>query len=47
MAALRARDAGLAAAGSVDHDSISAAEEMVAACASVGIGGCVGFEVRG
>lgn len=46
MAALRAREAGLEAAGSVDHDSIGAAEEMVEACAILGIGGCVGFEVR-
>jgi len=46
MAALLARDAGLGAAGSVDHDSIAAAEEMLAACAVLGIGGCVGFEVR-
>lgn len=45
-AALRARDAGLAAAGSVDHDSISAADEMLAACAILGIGGCSGFELR-
>jgi hypothetical protein len=46
MAALKARDAGLEAAGSVDHDSIAAAEEMLAACTVLGIGGCVGFEVR-
>jgi len=46
MAALLARDAGLAAAGSVDHDSIGAAHEMLAASAVLGIGGCVGFEVR-
>ncbi|MDR2740558.1 MAG: PHP domain-containing protein [Treponema sp.] len=46
MAALRSREAGLGAAGSVDHDSIAAAEEMVAACAVLGIGGCSGFEVR-
>ncbi|MFP3089453.1 PHP domain-containing protein [Treponema sp. TIM-1] len=46
MAAFKARDAGLEAAGSVDHDSIAAAEEMLAACAVLGIGGCVGFEVR-
>ena len=46
MAALRASDAGLGAAGSVDHDSIGAAQEMLAACAVLGIGGCVGFEVR-
>ena len=46
MAALLARNAGLGAAGSVDHDSIAAAEEMIAACAILGIGGCAGFEVR-
>ena len=46
MAALKSRDAGLAAAGSVDHDSVGAAEEMLAACSILGIGGCVGFEVR-
>ncbi|MDR2053327.1 MAG: PHP domain-containing protein [Treponema sp.] len=46
MAALKSRDAGLEAAGSVDHDSAGAAEEMLAACGILGIGGCVGFEVR-
>jgi len=46
MAALLARNAGLGAAGSVDHDSIAAAGEMLAACAILGIGGCSGFEVR-
>jgi hypothetical protein len=46
MAALLARDAGLAAAGSVDHDSIAAAHEMLEATAILGIGGCVGFELR-
>ena len=46
MAALRSRDAGLEAAGSVDHDSLGAAEEMRAAAAALGIGGCCGFEVR-
>ena len=46
MAALLARDAGLGAAGSVDHDSVGAAEEMLAACAILGIGGCAGFEIR-
>ena len=46
MAALLARDAGLGAAGSVDHDSVAAAEEMLTACAILGIGGCTGFEVR-
>jgi hypothetical protein len=46
MAALLAKEAGLAAAGSVDHDSIAAAREMLAAAAILGIGGCVGFELR-
>jgi hypothetical protein len=46
MAALQARNSGLSAAGSVDHDSIAGAEEMLAACAELGIGGCTGFEVR-
>jgi hypothetical protein len=46
MAALLARDSGLAAAGSVDHDSVGAAREMLAATAILGIGGCVGFELR-
>ncbi|MDR3284173.1 MAG: PHP domain-containing protein, partial [Treponema sp.] len=46
QAALRARQAGLEAAGSVDHDSIAASEEMIAACALLGIGGCSGFEAR-
>lgn len=46
MAALLARNAGLGAAGSVDHDSIAAAEEMLSACSILGIGGCVGFELR-
>jgi hypothetical protein len=46
MAALRSREAGLEAAGSVDHDSIAASEEMIEACAVLGIGGCSGFEVR-
>lgn len=46
MAALRGRNAGLGAAGSVDHDSIAAAEEMIAACGILGIGGCAGFELR-
>ncbi|MDR1411480.1 MAG: PHP domain-containing protein [Spirochaetaceae bacterium] len=46
MAALKSRNAGLGAAGSVDHDSVGAAEEMLAACGILGIGGCTGFEVR-
>ncbi len=46
MAALLAREAGLEVAGSVDHDSISASREMVAACALAGIGGVTGCELR-
>jgi hypothetical protein len=46
MAALKARDAGLEAAGSVDHDSYAAAEEMRRACAILGIGCVTGFELR-
>jgi hypothetical protein len=46
MAALKACEAGLQAAGSVDHDSAAAAAELKAACAVLGIGGCSGFEVR-
>ena len=46
MAALRACEAGLAAAGSVDHDSAAAAAELKAASAELGIGGCSGFEIR-
>jgi hypothetical protein len=30
----------------VDHDSIAAAEEMLGACEILGLGACVGFEVR-
>jgi hypothetical protein len=46
MAALRAREARLEVAGSVDHDSISASREMVSACALVGIGSVTGCELR-
>ncbi|MDR2662785.1 MAG: PHP domain-containing protein [Treponema sp.] len=46
MAALRAREAGLEAAGSVDHDSAAAAPELIAACALLGMGGCSGIELR-
>ncbi|MCL2809680.1 MAG: PHP domain-containing protein [Treponema sp.] len=46
MAALQAFNCGLCAAGSVDHDSIAAAPELLETCAILGIGGCVGFEVR-
>ncbi|GHV85857.1 hypothetical protein AGMMS50230_14650 [Spirochaetia bacterium] len=46
MAALKAREAGLEAAGSVDHDSLAAAPEMIAAAAVLGMGGCSGLEIR-
>ena len=45
-AAWAAYQAGLEVAGSVDHDSIGAAEEMLAACDIVGLGCVVGFELR-
>jgi hypothetical protein len=46
MAAIKAREAGLEAAGSVDHDSYSAAEEMRQACEIIGLGCVTGFELR-
>jgi hypothetical protein len=46
MAALKARQAGLEAAGSVDHDSYAAASEMRRACALLGMGCVTGFELR-
>jgi hypothetical protein len=46
MAALKAREAGLEAAGSVDHDSYAAADEMREACAVIGLGCVTGFELR-
>jgi hypothetical protein len=46
MAALLAREAGLEVAGSVDHDSLSAAREMTAACAALGLGSVTGCELR-
>ena len=45
-AAFMARAAGLKAAGSIDHDSIGAAKEMVEACKALGIGSTVGCELR-
>lgn len=45
-AAFLARYAGLQAVGSVDHDSIGAAEEMVEACRILGMGSTVGYELR-
>jgi hypothetical protein len=46
MAALKAREAGLEVAGSVDHDSYSAAGEMREACGITGLGCVTGFELR-
>ncbi|MDR1863701.1 MAG: PHP domain-containing protein [Treponema sp.] len=46
MAALKAREAGLEAAGSVDHDSYAAAGEMRRACEILGLGSVTGFELR-
>ncbi len=45
-AAWTARFAGLRAVGSVDHDSIAAADEMIEACRILKIGSTVGFELR-
>lgn len=45
-AALRAYESGLEVAGSVDHDSISAAGEMREACRLLGLGCVTGCEVR-
>lgn len=44
--AFHARRAGLRVVGSVDHESIAAAEEMKTAAEIVGIGSTVGTEVR-
>jgi hypothetical protein len=46
MAAVRAREAGLEAAGSVDHDSYAGAGEMRRACEILGLGSVTGFELR-
>lgn len=46
MAVFRAWEAGLQIVGSIDHDSISAAEEMMAAGKAIGIATTVGFEIR-
>ena len=46
MAALKAREAGLEAAGSVDHDSYAGASEMRRACGILGLGCVTGFEIR-
>ena len=46
MAAYKAWEAGLQIVGSIDHDSIAAAEEMTSAGKLIGIATTVGFEVR-
>ena len=46
QAAWMARSAGLRAVGSVDHDSIAAADETIEACKILRIGSTVGFELR-
>ncbi len=46
MAAYQAWKAGLQIVGSIDHDSISAAEEMMTAGKAIGIATTVGFEIR-
>ena len=45
-AALGAWEAGLGIVGSIDHDSIGAAREMLDAAAGIGIASTVGFELR-
>lgn len=45
-AAWRAWKAGLGIVGSIDHDSVGAASEMLQAAADLGIASTVGFEVR-
>ncbi len=46
MACLAGREAGLQVVGSVDHDSLAAAEEMRDAGAMLGMGVVTGFECR-
>ncbi|MDR1599163.1 MAG: PHP domain-containing protein [Oscillospiraceae bacterium] len=46
QAARQAKLSGLATAGIMDHDSVSGAEEFLAACRREGIAGTVGFECR-
>jgi hypothetical protein len=45
-AAWQAAQAGLQAAGIMDHDSIAGATEMLEACKIIGIGSTAGFELR-
>jgi hypothetical protein len=46
MAALKAREAGLEVAGSVDHDSYAAGDEMRQSCEILGLGSVTGLELR-
>ena len=45
-AAWMAAQAGLKAAGIMDHDSLAGAEEMIEACKVLGIASTIGFELR-
>lgn len=46
MAAYKAWEAGLQAVGIMDHDSIAGGDEMLKACAALGIGSTAGIEIR-
>lgn len=46
LAAFKAWEAGLLAVGSMDHDSIAGADEMMRAGAFIGMATTVGFEIR-
>jgi hypothetical protein len=46
MSAWKAREAGLSAAGIVDHDSVAGAEEMAFACGRFGLACTTGTEIR-
>jgi predicted metal-dependent phosphoesterase TrpH len=46
MAAYKACKAGLAAAGIVDHDSVSGCREFLDACTMLGLASTCGFEIR-
>ncbi|MCL2407566.1 MAG: PHP domain-containing protein [Defluviitaleaceae bacterium] len=45
-AVLRAKEAGLATVGLMDHDSVAGADEFLAAARDYGIGATIGFECR-
>jgi predicted metal-dependent phosphoesterase TrpH len=46
MAVYLTWEAGLQAVGIMDHDSVAGAEELLEACAVIGLGSTAGFEVR-